>query len=119
MWCGSTAPFIIAPYFLEQTGASGPVTATVTGQRFASLLRNHVIPALQQRGCVNQIIFMQDGTPPQSHFENARIISRLFPTTWPSQSPDFNSCDFWLWGYLKDVVFRAPIANFVELKARI
>ncbi|KFM59960.1 hypothetical protein X975_14870, partial [Stegodyphus mimosarum] len=50
VWYGFTASFILQPYFFEQTDASDPVTATVTGQRYASLLRNHVIPALQQRG---------------------------------------------------------------------
>lgn len=128
VWCGFTASFIIGPYFFEETGALGPVTVTVTGQRYACLLRNHVIPVLQQRGCVDGIIFMQDGAPPhianpvkqllRRHFGNARIISRHFPTAWPPRSPDLNPCDFWLWGYLKDV-FSAPIANLAELKARI
>lgn len=129
VWCGFTASFIIGPYFFEETGASGPVTCTVTGKRYECLLRNHVIPALQQRGCVDEVIFMQDGAPPhianpvkqllKRHFGNARIISRRFPTAWPSRSPDLNPCDFWLWGYLKAVVFSAPIANLAELKARI
>ncbi|GBN65801.1 hypothetical protein AVEN_85675-1, partial [Araneus ventricosus] len=30
---------------------------------------------------------------------------------WPSRSPDLNPCDFWLWGYLKDVVFSTPIVD--------
>ncbi|GBN77041.1 hypothetical protein AVEN_208727-1, partial [Araneus ventricosus] len=72
VWCGFTASFIIGPYFFEETGALGPVTITVTGQR-----------------------------------------------SWPSRSPDLNPCDFWLWGYLKDVVFSTPIAHLAELKARI
>ena len=45
-------------------GAFGPVTVTVTGHSYASLLRNHVISAQKQRVCVSQIIFMQDGAPP-------------------------------------------------------
>ncbi|GBM09960.1 hypothetical protein AVEN_18367-1 [Araneus ventricosus] len=48
-----------------------------------------------------------------------RIISRHFLTTWPSRSPDLNPCDFWLWGYLKDVVYGGPIASLAELKNRI
>ena len=40
------------------------------------------------------------------HFENARIISCHFPTALLSRSSYLNMCDFWLWGYLKDVVFR-------------
>ncbi|GBL75288.1 hypothetical protein AVEN_194510-1 [Araneus ventricosus] len=38
-----------------------------------------------------------------------------------SQQPGrhLNHCDFWLWGYLKDVVYGGPIANLAELKNRI
>ncbi|GBM66465.1 hypothetical protein AVEN_146293-1 [Araneus ventricosus] len=128
VWCGVTESFIIGPYFFEETGALGPVTVTVTDQLYECLLRNHVIPALKQRGYVDRIIFMQDGAPPhignpvkqllKRHFGNARIISGHFPTVWPSRSPDLNPCDFWLWGYLKDV-FSTPIAHLAELKARI
>ncbi|GBM69974.1 hypothetical protein AVEN_142995-1 [Araneus ventricosus] len=69
---------------------------------------------------------MQDGAPLHIatpvkqllnlHFGNDRIISRHFPTAWPPQSPDLNPCDFWLWGYLKAVVYGGPIANLAELK---
>ncbi|GBL82021.1 hypothetical protein AVEN_50595-1 [Araneus ventricosus] len=47
------------------------------------------------------------------------IISHNFPTAWRPRSPDLNNCDFWLWGYLKDVVYWGPIANLAELKNRI
>ncbi|GBM06498.1 hypothetical protein AVEN_58333-1 [Araneus ventricosus] len=80
------------------------------------------------RGCVNSAFFMQEGSPLQIatpvkqmlnlHFGNDRIISRHFPTAWPPRSPDVNPCDFWLWGYLKDVVYGGPIANLAELKSR-
>ncbi|GBL93012.1 hypothetical protein AVEN_54648-1 [Araneus ventricosus] len=69
---------------------------------------------------------MQDGPPPHIatpvkqllnlHFGNDRIISPYFSTAWPPRSPDLNPCDFWLWGYLKDVVYGDPIANLAELK---
>ncbi|GFV07734.1 transposable element Tcb2 transposase [Trichonephila clavipes] len=36
----------------------------VMGQRCESLLRNHVIPDLQQHGCVGGILFMQGAAPP-------------------------------------------------------
>ena len=52
-------------------------------------------------------------------FGNARIINRHFLKAWPSQSPDLNPGEFWLWGYLKDVMYSTPIAHLAELKARI
>ncbi|GBL92350.1 hypothetical protein AVEN_35877-1 [Araneus ventricosus] len=79
--------------------------------------------------CADSTIFTQDGASPHIatpvkqllnlHFRNDRIISHHFATAWPPRSPDLNPCDFWLWGYLKDVVYAAPIANLAELKNRI
>ena len=124
-----TASLIIGPFFFEEGGPAGPVTCTVNGQRYACLLRNQVIPTLQQHACVDRIIFMQDGAPPhiakpvkqllKTHFGDDRIISRHFPRGWPPRSPDLNPCDFWLWGYLKNHVFSGPVANLAELKARV
>ncbi|GBM32291.1 hypothetical protein AVEN_78268-1 [Araneus ventricosus] len=72
---------------------------------------------------------MQDGAHPNIatsvkhllslHFGNDRIISCHFPTACPPRSPDLNSCDFRLWGYLKDIVYESPIANLSELKNNI
>ncbi|GBM85857.1 hypothetical protein AVEN_192595-1 [Araneus ventricosus] len=62
---GFMASFIIGPFCLEEIGPSGPITCKVNGTRYESLLRNQLIPALQQHGCVDSTIFMQDGAPPQ------------------------------------------------------
>ncbi|GFX79823.1 uncharacterized protein TNCV_4981351 [Trichonephila clavipes] len=63
VWCGFSASFILGPYFFEELGAGGPVTCSITVQRYASLLRNKIIPDLQARQCLSRIIFMQDGAP--------------------------------------------------------
>ncbi|GBO13849.1 hypothetical protein AVEN_250334-1 [Araneus ventricosus] len=52
-------------------------------------------------------------------FGNDRIISRHFPTAWPPLSPDLSPCDFWLWDYLKDVVYEGLIGNLADLKNSI
>ncbi|GFU85802.1 uncharacterized protein TNCV_2036331 [Trichonephila clavipes] len=80
--------FILGPYFFEELGAGGPVTCSITGQRYASLLRNKIIPDLQARLCLSRVIFMQDGTPPhiahcvkdvfKHHFKEECVISRQF-----------------------------------------
>lgn len=38
---------------------------------------------------------------------------------WPSHSPDLNVCDFFLWGYLKDRVYKTNPQTIEELKERI
>ncbi|GFW89840.1 uncharacterized protein TNCV_2424971 [Trichonephila clavipes] len=42
-WCGFSASFILGPYFFEELGDGGPLTCSITGQRYASLLQNKII----------------------------------------------------------------------------
>ncbi|GFU00492.1 uncharacterized protein TNCV_1692691 [Trichonephila clavipes] len=57
VWCGFSASFILGTYFFEELGAGGPVTYSITGQRYASLLRNKIIPDPQARQCLSRIHF--------------------------------------------------------------
>ncbi|KAJ4426428.1 hypothetical protein ANN_27242 [Periplaneta americana] len=71
----------------------------------------------------------QDGAPP--HFANmvrtfldeqfpARWIGRGSPyITWPARSPDLTPPDFFLWGFLKDQVYRTPVRDLADLQERI
>ncbi|GFX68313.1 transposable element Tcb1 transposase [Trichonephila clavipes] len=63
------------PVFFKELGAGGPVTCSITKQRYASLLRNKIIPELQARQCLSRIIFMQDGAP--THITRCRKDSGL------------------------------------------
>ena len=75
--------------FFKETGALSPVAVTVTGERYACILCNHVIPALQERGYMDRIFLMHNSIPPhianlvkqllKRHFGNAKIISHHFP----------------------------------------
>ena len=38
---------------------------------------------------------------------------------WPPYSPDINPCDFYLWGHLKDRVYRTPPRTLDDLKKAI
>ncbi|GBM33721.1 hypothetical protein AVEN_47030-1 [Araneus ventricosus] len=58
VWCGFTATFIVGHFFFEEIGLLGPVNSTNNGTRYEYLLRNQLIPALKQRGCVDSTIFM-------------------------------------------------------------
>ncbi|KAL1514398.1 hypothetical protein ABEB36_003659 [Hypothenemus hampei] len=59
--------------------------------------------------------FQHDGCP--AHYSavarevlnrnfNGRWIGRFGPVNWPARSPDLTSPDFFLWGYLKDQVYK-------------
>ncbi|GBM52992.1 hypothetical protein AVEN_111336-1 [Araneus ventricosus] len=58
VWCGFTAAFIVVPFFFEEIHPSGPVTCRINGSRCGSLLRNQLIPALQQCGWGDSKFFM-------------------------------------------------------------
>jgi hypothetical protein len=74
------------------------------------------------------VFFQQDGAPPHwsltvraflnQHFPN-RWIGRAGPISWPAKSPGITPCDFFLWGYVKDGVYRTPVADINDLKDRI
>ncbi|GFT84950.1 transposable element tc3 transposase [Trichonephila clavipes] len=106
-----------------------PKRCSVTSPRYSGLLQQQVIPALQERQCLQTTIFMQDGASPQAghqvkallsaDFGDNRILSRHFLDVWPSHSPDLQPCDFWLWGFLKDHVYSGGIRTLSDLKASI
>jgi len=71
---------------------------------------------------------MQDGTPP--HFScfvtdvlNERFpdawIGRGGPIPWPPRNPDLSPLDFFLWGYIKNIVYAEKIRNLQHLGERI
>ncbi|KAJ4435567.1 hypothetical protein ANN_18183 [Periplaneta americana] len=101
--------------------------STVNGERYYSMLQNFVISRLRNHDMEN-IIFMQDGSPPHifipakqliTQIFGDRVISRHFPTMWPPRPPDVNPADFRLWGYLKNRVFLTHPTTLLQLKDAI
>jgi hypothetical protein len=46
-------------------------------------------------------------------------IGRNGPVASPASSPDLNPCDFFLLGYVKDLVYASPINSLEMLRSRI
>ena len=74
------------------------------------------------------ITFQQDGAPPHiakpvrefiARIFRQKVFSRFFPQSWPARSPDLNPADFWLWGMLKQRVYRRKPGNLAEMKSLI
>lgn len=75
-----------------------------------------------------RLIFQQDGAPPhnarcvQRHLnENfpGRWIGRGGPINWPARSPDLTPLDYFLWGHIKEYVYKEQINTREELEERI
>lgn len=128
VWCGISSTFVLGPYFFEEVTTTGVKSCSVTSARYKSMLQNYVIPELQQRNVISDIVWMQDGAPPhiaqcvrpvlQQHFGD-RVISRNFAVSWPPRSPDLTPMDFWFWGYLKSKVYTPGPRDVSELKDAI
>ena len=67
-------------------------------------------------------------TPPHYHRDARAHLDAAFPDTWigrrgaieyPARSPDFTPMDFFLWGYLKDKVYRTKPRTIDALKMEI
>ncbi|GBM97255.1 hypothetical protein AVEN_264451-1 [Araneus ventricosus] len=46
-------------------------------------------------------------------------IGRGGPVFWPARSPDLNSLDYFLWGYVKSLVYETPVNSAEVFVARI
>jgi hypothetical protein len=96
---------VIGPFFFE---------GTVNHANYLSLLRDTVVPAIENLENSDALLFQQDGAPPHfalvvRHFlDNAfpqGWIGRSGPIEWPPRSPDITPMDFFLWGVVKNFVF--------------
>lgn len=116
---------MIGPFFIE---------GNLNGELYLDMLQNLIVPAMRQAAAAqnmqwNEVIFQQDGA--SAHFKREvtdylnltfpdRWIGRNGPIRWPPRSPDLTPLDFFLWGYLKDRVFRIGFPKDLnELHLRI
>ena len=118
VWCGFLNDKIVGPYIFEQ--------GTVTGKSYLEMLKR-LCPYLQS-SLDDEIIFQQDGAP--SHYFHEvtdwlnntfkdRWMGRGVPIPWPARSPDLTPLDFWLWGYLKEIVYTQSPKTIPDLKQAI
>ena len=128
IWAAISSQGLIGPYFFEDAGG---LPVTVDGQRYLNMLQTHFLPDFQLLSTnypMNRY-FMQDGA--RAHILRSVItfITSVFGTRtfgeklnvhWPARSPDGTPCDFFLWGWLKDRLYRRyPIPDRQTLKTHI
>ena len=76
----------------------------------------------------HNIIFQQHGAPPHWGLHVCEFLNETFPNRWigrdgpipwSPRSPDITPLDFFLWGYLKDIVYKTKVWDIDDLKQRI
>ncbi|GFV40222.1 hypothetical protein TNCV_3823221 [Trichonephila clavipes] len=86
---------------------------SVNGDRYRAMITNFFIPELNNHD-VQELWFQQDGAT--CHTARAtidllkdtfgdRLISRFGPVNWPPRSCDLTPLDYFLWGYVKSLVY--------------
>ncbi|GFY09495.1 DUF4817 domain-containing protein [Trichonephila clavipes] len=110
VWCALWAGGIIGPYFFKNDEGHN---ITVNGDRYRAMITNFFITELNNYD-VQELWFQQDGAT--CHTARAtidllkdtfddRLISRFGPVNWPPRSCDLTPLDYFLWGYVKSLVY--------------
>ncbi|GBO05190.1 hypothetical protein AVEN_267673-1 [Araneus ventricosus] len=77
---------------------------------------------------LRNVWFQHDGAPPHKESSIQQYIWDTFQqqvigyggcVEWPPRSPDLNTLDFLLWGYIKQRVYATPPPTLQELRNRI
>ena len=94
-----------------------------------AMLRNVCEPELRRRGIdLSSVWFQQDGATAHTARASISVLRETFPqdvifrggdVRWPTRSPDFSACDYFLWGYLKSRVFISKPRTIADLKQSI
>ncbi|GFX05245.1 DUF4817 domain-containing protein [Trichonephila clavipes] len=110
VWCALWAGGIIGPYFFKYDEGHN---VTVNGDLYRAMITNFFIPELNYHD-VQELWFQQDGAT--CHTARAtidllkdmfgdRLISRFGPVNRPPRSCDLTPLDYFLWGYVKSLVY--------------
>ncbi|GFU90709.1 putative DD41D transposase [Trichonephila clavipes] len=110
VWCALWAGGIIGPYFFKNDEGQQRYSQC---DRYRAMITNFSIPELNNHD-VQELWFQQDGAT--CHTARAtidllkdtfgdRLISRFGPVNWPPRSCDLTTLDYFLWGYVKSLVY--------------
>ena len=118
VWCGIMCNRIIGPFFFHE--------ASITADVYLDLLTEYVAPQLIE--FQPTIIFQQDGAPPHWGLYVREFLNETFPNRWIGRDgpipwllrlPDITPLGFFVWGYVKNIVYKAKVRNIDDLKQRI
>jgi hypothetical protein len=115
VWVAMSRRRIIGPIFFHET---------INAERYRRLLVDPFLNQLDDIELTNGY-YQQDSATAHTARATINYLEEFFPGRlissglWPSRSPDMTPLDFFLFPYLKNVVFRNPINNLEELQHAI
>ena len=115
VWCDLCAGGVIGPYFFRDDRH-----VTVSGNCYISMI--YFWPQLDDME-LEDMWFQQDGAT--SHTANVtiyfgeRVISRNGPVSWSPRSCDLTPLDYFLWGYVKSMVWANKPTRIDKLRTNV
>lgn len=116
VWCAISANRVFGPYYFEET---------VNKENYLEMLKEFFWPKVLRTAEYEKYHFQQDGARPHTAAIVQTWLKGKFgkklvdKDLWPPRSPDLNPCDFYLWGYLKSVVYNPLPKTLDDLKANL
>ena len=125
VFCAMSKKRVYGAFFFEG--------ATVNGEAYLAMLQNWLMDQLHEEESAN-FIFQQDGAPPHWCLTVRQYLNTTLPDRWlgrsgqtdrvllrwSPRSPDLTPCNFFLWGYVKDLVYVLLLPRDMEdLQTRI
>ena len=95
------------------------------------MLQNYLQPRVEEiieNEGLGVVWFQQDGATAHTARISLDILKHMFPGRlvslrgdlgWPARSPDLSICDFFLWGHLKERVFKSHPNTLPQLREQI
>ncbi|CAH1991457.1 unnamed protein product [Acanthoscelides obtectus] len=121
VWCGIIGSKIVGPFFYE---------GTLTGERYVEFMSEILTNFLDELDLISRhhLHLQQDGAPAHNSRGTYHFLSTTFndqwigtngPIQWPPRSPDLNPLDYFLWGYLKNQIYKRRYDNLDALKTAV
>lgn len=124
VWCGLWAGGVIGPYFFENDRGEA---VTVNGICYRNMITEFLWPIIDDMD-TEDMWFQQDDATCHTSNETLELIHEKFPdrlisrfgdVNWPPRSCDLTPLDYFLWGYVKDEVYKNNPTTIEELKTNI
>lgn len=121
VWCGIVNGYLVGPYFFR---------GNVRSADYLHLLREEIPILLEDVDLYTRMrmYFQQDGAPPHFAIDVRNYLNEMYPQRWigrggpirwPARSPDLTAPDFYLWGFLKNAVYRERPTTKADMIERI
>ena len=121
VWCHFLGNKLTGPFVFDNS---------LTGDTYEFFLSNELLGLLQDILLIvrGQMYFQHDGAPPHYTRHVKEYLHECLPNcwlghggpiAWPPRSLDLTSVDYYLWGYMKALVYETKVDSRAALRHRI